>query len=677
MGSRCDSLPIVTMDCFNKIWDANFPHVKLPKFTAVQTKCNTCSILDVCAEECTTKEQKAEVRVLRKLHASMYRKQRKWYHRTREMAMREPDLYISCIGDGMAQVHNCLPSYSKSGTSTAPMVFDTHYQGMITHGKRFTIFRSFGNVGKGTNVAVYSWLRHLEIEYRRDGKLPDTLFQQIDGGGENANEITIGMAELLVHWGLTKRVIITRLPVGHTHEDIDGMFGVIWQHNKMFNILTPQKQAFLTRKAFAHRIAKGFEVEVEDVFAVPDYRKYITPNSWLKRVFKTTKDEPYTQLQFTVEKVPVSEHFPLGVRTMYKAYATDSAIEIIRKGIVPFIVPPRSTIGLMALRVDSYNRPTSDDNNGGPEGARVMNNLPRDPLQVAAFKPIKVKEGKNTVQVDAKTYLDKMVYAMQGQHGEDTAIGRQWRNFAALFPKGSAAEYIETPGNKYQVPFKEFFDRTAAVAISSADSSDEPSGDAPPLDDAVGHGPESGLLRGFSTACATWGQQGKGFTGIGMRAVARARELYPGQGLSALHFVAEPVRDGPGAPKNKKKKGKAYKYWTNYALKFELEKRRLSCSGLKAELIARLQASDEENLIPGAVEGQENEDGEEEGANDEGDDVRNEEPIGIGEAIIGGDDSSDTGSECSSLDPVSNTVNDENKNRNNGSDDEESDDEDS
>ena len=158
MESRCDSLPVVTKDCFNKIWDANFPHIKLPKFTAVQTKCNTCSLLDVCAEECTTNEQKAEVRVLRKLHASMYRKQRKWYHRTREMAMREPDLYLSCIGDGMAQVHNSLPSYSKSGTSTAPMTFDTHYQGMITHGKRFTIFRSFGNVGKGTNVAVYERL---------------------------------------------------------------------------------------------------------------------------------------------------------------------------------------------------------------------------------------------------------------------------------------------------------------------------------------------------------------------------------------------------------------------------------------------------------------------------------------------------------------------------------------
>jgi len=29
---------------------------------------------------------------------------------------------------------------------------------------------------------------------------------------------------------LTKRILLTRLPVGHTHEDINGKFETIWQH---------------------------------------------------------------------------------------------------------------------------------------------------------------------------------------------------------------------------------------------------------------------------------------------------------------------------------------------------------------------------------------------------------------------------------------------------------------
>lgn len=36
------------------------------------------------------------------------------------------------------------------------------------------------------------------------------------------------MCELLIARGLTKRIVLTRLIVGHTHADIDGVFGRIW-----------------------------------------------------------------------------------------------------------------------------------------------------------------------------------------------------------------------------------------------------------------------------------------------------------------------------------------------------------------------------------------------------------------------------------------------------------------
>jgi len=55
-------------------------------------------------------------------------------------------------------------------------------------------------------VASTAANRHLEIEYRRIGYLPDILYFQIDDGGENANEILVGVAKLLIHWGLTKRI---------------------------------------------------------------------------------------------------------------------------------------------------------------------------------------------------------------------------------------------------------------------------------------------------------------------------------------------------------------------------------------------------------------------------------------------------------------------------------------
>jgi hypothetical protein len=41
---------------------------------------------------------------------------------------------------------------------------------------------------------------------------------QIDGGSENANASTLALAEYLVYRRLTRKVVITRLPPGHTHE---------------------------------------------------------------------------------------------------------------------------------------------------------------------------------------------------------------------------------------------------------------------------------------------------------------------------------------------------------------------------------------------------------------------------------------------------------------------------
>ena len=48
------------------------------------------------------------------------------------------------------------------------------------------------------------------------GKLPPTPFHQIEGGSENANLVILAMSFLLVVKGLTQRVVLTRLPPGHT-----------------------------------------------------------------------------------------------------------------------------------------------------------------------------------------------------------------------------------------------------------------------------------------------------------------------------------------------------------------------------------------------------------------------------------------------------------------------------
>ena len=46
------------------------------------------------------------------------------------------------------------------------------------------------------------------------------------------------MCELLVARKIVKRIVLSRLMVGHTHEDIDGRFAKIWTRVRNAYVLT-------------------------------------------------------------------------------------------------------------------------------------------------------------------------------------------------------------------------------------------------------------------------------------------------------------------------------------------------------------------------------------------------------------------------------------------------------
>lgn len=141
---------------------------------------------------------------------------------------------MSIITDGMAQIHSELPW--QGNNSNFQEILTQHLQVLLKHNKSdvlhcltlsfcdqgvlehgtstVSIFRSYENVVNGANLAIHSLLRVLENRLRLKGFLPETIFIQIDGGSENTAKAFLGICELLVSRGVTRKIVLSRLPAG-------------------------------------------------------------------------------------------------------------------------------------------------------------------------------------------------------------------------------------------------------------------------------------------------------------------------------------------------------------------------------------------------------------------------------------------------------------------------------
>jgi hypothetical protein len=79
---------------------------------------------------------------------------------------------------------------------------------------------------------------------------PRYLFLQVDGVPENIAKVFYCLCEYLVKVGVFDRIVVARLPVGHTHEDIDAMFGGLWIAAQGKTIVTPQQWKAMALSAF-------------------------------------------------------------------------------------------------------------------------------------------------------------------------------------------------------------------------------------------------------------------------------------------------------------------------------------------------------------------------------------------------------------------------------------------
>ena len=211
-----------------------------------------------------------------------------------------PADYMSIIVDGMAQTHSQLP-WCVNLKDFHPHI-NQHICGILNHGRSFNMYRTFHTTRNNGNLAMHC----IQLTIEKTLCLI-VCCQQIDGGSENTSKSCLAMCELLVIRGLTKRIVLTRLPVGHTHEDIDARFALIWKRAQLAHLLTLSQYSRMAISATS--VNCPFPSNVIDIYAVPDYDSHLRP--CIDKKFGRYAKEEVTQLQFIFEAVEPNNFFHL------------------------------------------------------------------------------------------------------------------------------------------------------------------------------------------------------------------------------------------------------------------------------------------------------------------------------------------------------------------------------
>lgn len=249
---RGDEHEVLSKSSFMSIWKNIFPNVTVTKFCLVSGKCTTCHSLYERMEVFRDEKELEIIKSFANIHKITVEAERGCYMKKRQMAQEHPNLYMSLIIDGMSQDHCILPYCANKVTKNN--IIKQKIVGAKQHGFRKSFYRTFPHISGGTNVAIEVLCHEIykRMKYCKDSNIimPNVLYLQIDGGPENTSKTFYGMLTKLVRSDVFKKIEVTRLPVGHTHEDIDALFGTLWRSYRNTTVLTPKHWKHMAMQAF-------------------------------------------------------------------------------------------------------------------------------------------------------------------------------------------------------------------------------------------------------------------------------------------------------------------------------------------------------------------------------------------------------------------------------------------
>lgn len=189
-------------------------------------------------------------------------------------AARFPHKYIAVRGDGMDQSKTSIPRLLQMPKSLADRTLPTHIYGIITNRDTARMYIDFRQIPHDIDSTLSNVLQSVVQHVNDSGTaLPPTLLLSFDNtSAENKNRYMLGMCAYLVGARIFEKVKLTFQLVGHTHNEVDGLFGSIASRFKSHEVRTPD-ELIESVKSANRTIKHAFWV-----YGSWGYRAFISPH---------------------------------------------------------------------------------------------------------------------------------------------------------------------------------------------------------------------------------------------------------------------------------------------------------------------------------------------------------------------------------------------------------------
>lgn len=204
-------------------------------------QCMLCFMLKQLAARAACPADRDHIKKHRGLHYKTVRLERIEYHTNRRNAQLEPARVMSIIIDAMTKWKTALPLFSRELKFGKFKAYGQQLYGVLVHQDvrdeeyhggffGYLVDSTVHGGGSLTVELLYRTLQRLQDGNHRK-TWPQELDIQLDNTcSDNKNDTVLGFCAYLVATGTFKKVVLTFLPVGHTHEDIDAVFGVLMRY---------------------------------------------------------------------------------------------------------------------------------------------------------------------------------------------------------------------------------------------------------------------------------------------------------------------------------------------------------------------------------------------------------------------------------------------------------------